>query len=323
MVFSLGLPVSMLDYVVEDLVDRVDFAKSTPRKNQQRHSGRDGQQRCRLRVAHPPQHRRVDADKFHQEALQPKQDQELAGNHACCQRMLNRARPAPPDVPVDQHPGKELIKRRRVDPAIRRRAPLRTGQGGGHQSVRKSHAPGKMRGPAVITVAGDQAADASHGITHRRRGAANIQHGELAYAIAPRQRQQCDDPGHKAAEPREPAAKPAQQRAKASEYFSVQAVSRRVRHVPQLRPQNARQRHHRNYAVCVHRQLAALDLPLQGEISGGKSQQHQQAEGRQLQPAKMNIRKQCACPRRNVRDSINCQLPKSPELPKSPKLPKS
>ena len=45
MVFRFGLLVAMLDHMVQDFVYGIYFAKSTPRNDQQNHSGNDGQQR--------------------------------------------------------------------------------------------------------------------------------------------------------------------------------------------------------------------------------------------------------------------------------------
>src|ERR1051326_4431148 len=112
MVFRLGFLVAMLHHVVQDFVYRIYLAKSTPRNDQQDHSGKDGQQRGQLRVAHAPQNPGIDADELHQEALNAEQDQKFAGDHAGTKRMLYGARAAAPYVPINEHAGQEFIDRR-------------------------------------------------------------------------------------------------------------------------------------------------------------------------------------------------------------------
>ena len=74
--------------VVQDTVDGIDLAKSTPRKDQKNDSCNRGKESGELSIAHAEDHSWIDADEFDQKALDPKKHQEFAGNHAGCQRML-------------------------------------------------------------------------------------------------------------------------------------------------------------------------------------------------------------------------------------------
>ena len=126
-------------------------------------------------------------------------------------------------------------------PAIKRACSV--GAAGGNQAIRKRHAPGKMCWLAVVAIAGDEAADAAHRVSHGCREAGNIQHGEHVHAVAPGNDQQRGNAGDEASKPGKATAEPAQQRAKALESFGIQAVSRSINGVPDLCTQDSRKRH--------------------------------------------------------------------------------
>src|ERR1700749_2689443 len=90
-------------------------------------------------------------------------------------------------------------------------SPFHAGARGGHKAVWKCHAPGQRGWFAVIAVTGDEAADASDGITHGRSGAGKIKHGKCADTVAPRDDQQRSNAGDEASEPGKAAAKPIHQ----------------------------------------------------------------------------------------------------------------
>src|SRR5262249_3968147 len=185
-------------------------------------------------------------------SLQAKEDEKFAGNYAWAERMLNGARAAPPDVKVDQYAGDEFINRRGMDAAIRGRAPLWAGLRGRHQAIRKGHAPGQMRGASIIAIAGDEAADAPHGIAHGCGRAADIEHGQHADAIAARQHQQRSYPRDKSAKPGKAPTEPGQQRPKVFQGRKIRAVSRGVNDMPDLGSQNSGQRGESNHGVRIN-----------------------------------------------------------------------
>ncbi len=281
--------------MAENFLHRVKAAKSPPRNDEQNYSGSNGPERRDLRIAHAPQHRGIDANELDQKSFQPEQHKKLARDHARTKRMLNGARASPPDVRIDQHAGDEFIDRRGMNSAVRRRSPLRTGLGCRHQAVGKCHAPRQSCWAAVVAVARNEAANAPHGIAHRGSRARNIEHGEHAHAVTPRKVEQRRDSCHESAEPGKPAAEPIHQRTEAVQSFSVKAVNRRINDVPDFCAHNAGYRNKGHNVVSIDTQFAALDLGFQRKECRGKSHQHQQAKGRQLKLANVNIRKQCLC----------------------------
>src|SRR5882724_11665454 len=117
---------------------------------------------------------RVDAEELDQKALNAEQDKKLPCNHAGPKRMLYRPRAAPPYIPADEHAGDEFINRRGMHrailrPAVNRARAIRPS--GGNQTIRKGHAPRKVRRLAIVAIAGDEAADATQTVPHGRRRA--------------------------------------------------------------------------------------------------------------------------------------------------------
>src|SRR4029077_15337048 len=207
-VFRFGFLVAVLDYVVQNFVNGIFAAKAPPDNDQQDHSGSDGEQRGNLGVAHAEKDPGIDANELDEKTLQPEENEELAGNHAGSERMLDGAGAAAPDIEIDQHAGDEFINGRGMDAAIGRPSPLRADVSGLDQAVRKGHAPGDAGGGSVIAVAGDEAADTAYGVTHSCSGAGNIQHGEHVDAITAREKKQCGNAGDEAAKPGKAAAEP-------------------------------------------------------------------------------------------------------------------
>src|SRR5882724_13363395 len=238
---------------------------------------------------------RVDAEELDQKALNAEQDKKLPCNHAGPKRMLYRPRAAPPYIPADEHGGDEFIDRRGMHrailrPAINRACAVRPTSG--NQTIRKGHAPGTVRRLAIVAVAGYQAADAAHSVPDGRRRAGNIQHREHVHAIATRDDQQCSNAGDKAPEPGKAATEPAEERTKALESFGGQAVGGRIDDVPDLCAQDSGEGHNRHDGVRIKLDFPPLDLAFQGEVRGGKSHYHQQAESRYFQRPNVYIRKQ-------------------------------
>jgi len=69
-----------------------------------------------------------------------------------------------------------------VNIAIRGGAPLDASLRGRNNAVGKAHAPGKIGGSAVVTIAGKKAADTTDGVTERGGGSAGVEElpeGEL------------------------------------------------------------------------------------------------------------------------------------------------
>src|SRR5271170_733099 len=51
---------------------------------------------------------------------------------------------------------------------------------GGHQAVGEAHAPGKVGGDAVVSVAGDEAAEAAHAVAYGGGGSGEVEHPDGA-----------------------------------------------------------------------------------------------------------------------------------------------
>ena len=167
---------------------------------------------------------------------------------------------------------------------------------------------GSLRGHAVVAVAGNQAADAAHGISHGRRGAGNIQHGEHVHAVAPRDDQQRGNAGDEASKPGKAAAEPAQQRAKTLEGVGVQAVGRRIDDVPDLCAQNSGESAtNGDDGIGSSCELAALDLAFKSEVSGGKRQRPSAGRRSEFPAAQYEYKEAVGSPRgmKDLRLSIN------------------
>ena len=85
--------------------------------------------------------------------------------------------------------------------ASRRPAELHTGVGGGHDAVGETHAPRQQSGPAVITVAAEQAADAADGVADGGGRRANVKELEERKLKMARQKNERENSAQKAAEP--------------------------------------------------------------------------------------------------------------------------
>ena len=89
------------------------------------------------------------------------------------------------------------------------RGPARqhAGVGGRHYAVGEAHAPRKQRGLAVVAIAGEQAADASNGVTDGGGRCADIKEFENRSLEVSRQQDQREESAKKSAEPGKPVAR--------------------------------------------------------------------------------------------------------------------
>ena len=67
--------VTVLVYMLEDALDWIFFAKSTPRKNQEDNSCNRRQESGELSIAHAEHHSRIDADEFDEKPFQTHPDE--------------------------------------------------------------------------------------------------------------------------------------------------------------------------------------------------------------------------------------------------------
>ena len=95
-----------------------------------------------------------------------------------------------PEGPSNQASNDELVERRWVNSL-----------GGGDQAMGKTHAPGQGCRFAVVTVAGEQAADASDSVAERGGRGAGIQHLKERNVSAARDPDKGGYPGDQTAEP--------------------------------------------------------------------------------------------------------------------------
>ncbi len=120
-----------------------------------------------LRVGESPEHARIDADNFDEEARDAAEKQVDAEKFADVGFVIQPATADPPENPENYDGGEKFVDRRGMHFLS-----------GGDNSIGETHAPGQRRWNAVIAVTGDEAADAAESVADCSGGRGDIEHLE-------------------------------------------------------------------------------------------------------------------------------------------------
>src|SRR5260370_15559424 len=156
-----------------------------------------------MRVGKTEERSRVDADKFNQKSGRTSKDQIGAKYFDPGRRASGCLLPHMPQECRDGYPNEKFIDGSGVTAAVGRPAPLDAGFGRRNHAVRKGHPPRPRprRGPAVVAVTGEQAANAPDGVPNRCCRRAQVHEFKRWNLKMLRQKQKRDEPAKKSAEP--------------------------------------------------------------------------------------------------------------------------